>query len=72
VQAGAFSTEKNAQKQVDFFASIGKRAIIGTKLNNGRTLYVVSIEGFTNEQDARNVIAELKSKYNIETIIVAR
>ena len=72
VQAGAFSTEKNAQKQVDFFASIGKRSIIGTKLNNGRTLYLVSIEGFANEQDARNVIAELKSKYNIETIIVAR
>ncbi len=72
VQAGAFSTEKNAQKQVDFFASIGRRAVIGTKISNGRTLYVVSIEGFTNEQDARNVIAELKSKYNIETIIVAR
>jgi tetratricopeptide (TPR) repeat protein len=72
VQAGAFSTEKNAQKQVDFFASIGRKAMIGTKLSNGRTLYLVSIEGFTNEQDARNVIAELKSKYNIETIIVAR
>ena len=72
VQAGAFSTEKNAQKQVDFFGSIGRKAVIGTKISNGRTLYVVSIEGFTTEQDARSVIAELKSKYNIETIIVAR
>lgn len=72
VQAGAFSAEKNAQKQVDFFATIGKKAVIGTKLSGGKTLYVVFIKGFSSEQDARSFIAELKSKYNIESIIVAR
>jgi tetratricopeptide (TPR) repeat protein len=72
VQAGAYSAEKNAQKQVDFFATIGKKAIIGTRLSSGKTLYLVSVEGFSNEQDARSFIAELKSKYNIESIIVAR
>ena len=72
VQAGAFSTEQNARKQADFFASVGKKAIVSTKVSGGRTLYVVSLEGFASEQDARNTIAELKSKYNIESIIVAR
>ncbi len=72
VQAGAFSTAKNAQKQVDFFGTIGRQAIVSTKVSNGKTLYVVSVEGFTSEQDARSFIAELKSKHNIESIIVAR
>ncbi len=72
VQAGAFSTEKNAQKQVDFFSTIGKKAIITTKMSGDKTLYVVSIEGFTKEQDVRSFIAELKAKHNIESIIIAR
>lgn len=72
VQAGAFSTEKNAQKQVDFFSTIGKKAAITTKMSGDKTLYVVSIEGFTKEQDARSFIVELKAKHNIESIIVAR
>jgi len=72
VQAGAFSTEKNAQKQVDFFGTIGKKATITTKASGGKTLYVVSMEGFASEQDARSFIAELKAKHNIESIIVAR
>jgi len=72
VQAGAFSTERNAQKQVNFFSTIGKKAVVTTKLSGDKTLYVVSIEGFTKEQDARSFIAELKAKHNIESIIVAR
>lgn len=72
VQAGAFSTEKNAQKQVGFFSSIGKKAVITTKMSGDKMLYVVSIEGFTKEQDARSFIAELKAKHNIESIIIAR
>jgi cell division septation protein DedD len=72
VQAGAFSTKRSARKQVEFYSTIGRKADITTKLIGGKTLYVVSIEGFTNEQDARNFIAELKAKYNIESIIVAR
>jgi tetratricopeptide (TPR) repeat protein len=72
VQAGAFSTKKNARKQVKFFSSISRAAIITTKVIGGKTLYVVSLEGFTSEQDARAFIGELKAKHNIESIIVAR
>ena len=72
VQAGAFSSERKAQKQVDFFSTINRKAIVTSKISAGKNLYVVSIEDFTNEQDARDFIAELKLKYNIESIIVAR
>jgi len=72
VQAGAFSTEKKAQKQVDFFSTINRKAMITTKAGGGKTLYVVSIENFSNEQEARDFITELKLKYSIESIIVAR
>ncbi len=72
VQAGAYSTKRKAQKQVAFFSTINRQAIITAKESGGRTLYVVSIEDFSSEQDARDFIAELKLKYNIESIIVAR
>ncbi len=72
VQTGAFSSRGKAQSQVHFFSSIGKQAVIAAKVKGEKTFYVVSIEGYANEQDARNAIAELKSKYNIESIIVAR
>lgn len=72
VQAGAYSSEKKAQKQVDFFSTINKKAVITAKASGDKSLYVVSIEGFSSEQDARDFITELKLKYNIESIIVAR
>jgi len=72
VQAGAFSSARKAQKQVDFFSTINRRAIVTSKVGAGKTLFVVSIEDFSNEQDARDFIAELKLKYSIESIIVAR
>jgi hypothetical protein len=46
--------------------------MITAKVSGGKTLYVVSVEGFSNEQDARDFITELKLKYTIESIIVAR
>ena len=72
VQAGAYSTEKKAEKQVDFFSTINRKALITAKASGGKMLYVVSVEGFSNERDARDFITELKLKYNIESIIVAR
>lgn len=72
VQVGAFSTAENAQKQVDVLASFGIKAATATKNVNGRMWYVVSIEGFATEQEARTFIADLKAKHNINSIIVTR
>ena len=72
VQAGAYSTERKAKKQVYFFSTINRKAIITAKVSGDKTLYVVTIEDFSNEQDARDFITELKLKYAIESIIVAR
>jgi cell division septation protein DedD len=72
VQVGAFSTAENAQKQVDVLASFGVKAATTTKDVNGKIWYVVSIEGFATEQEARAFIADLKAKHNITSIIVTR
>ncbi len=72
IQIGAYSLEETAKKQINTLENIGQQAIITTKQSNGKTLYVVSIEGFMTEQETRNVIADLKSKHNIESIIVSR
>ena len=72
VQAGAYSTRRKARKQVDFLASINRTAVITKKESGGKTLYVVTVEGFSAEQDARDFIAELKLKYGMDSIIVAR
>ncbi|MDE3058712.1 MAG: SPOR domain-containing protein [Bacteroidota bacterium] len=72
VQVGAFSTSQNAQKQVDVLASFAISAVTSTKDAGGRTWYVVSVEGFATEQEARAFITELKTKHNINAIIVTR
>ena len=72
VQAGAYSTRRKAQKQVDFLSSINRSAVITKKISGDKKLYVVTVEGFSTEQDARDFIAELKLKYGMDSIIVAR
>ncbi|MGA7160020.1 MAG: SPOR domain-containing protein [Bacteroidota bacterium] len=72
VQTGAFSTKRKAKKQIEFFSTINRTAIVTPKKIGEKTLYVVSIENFPSEQEARDFITELKLKYNIDSIIVAR
>jgi len=72
VQAGAYSTRRKAKKQLDFLSSINRSAIITKKMSGDKKLYVVTVEGFTTEQAARDFIAELKLKYGMDSIIVAR
>ena len=72
VQTGAFSAMDHAQKQVTFLSTIGKNATVSSKQIGDKKLYVVSLEGFSNEIEARNCIAELKSKYSIDAIIIVR
>ncbi len=72
VQVGAFSTAQNAQKQIESLASFGIAATTTTKDVSRKAWYVVSIEGFATEQEARAFIAELKTKHNINAIVVTR
>jgi tetratricopeptide (TPR) repeat protein len=70
VQTGAFSTMDNAKKRAAFLDSIGRKGTINSKQVGGKTLYVVAVGGFSTEQGARDFIAELKTKYNVDSIII--
>jgi tetratricopeptide (TPR) repeat protein len=72
VQAGAYSTRRKAKKQVEFLSSISRTGVITKKISGDKKLYVVTVEGFATEQEARDFIAELKLKYGMDSIIVAR
>lgn len=72
VQTGAFSTRQSAQKQIDFLAGIDMKGILSTKQSGEKTLFVVTVEGFASEQEARASIADLQTTHNLQSIIVIR
>jgi cell division septation protein DedD len=72
VQVGAFSTRENALKQINFLATLGKTGTITSKSIGGKTLFIVLIEGFATENQARDFIVDLKTNHNIDAIIVLR
>ncbi|MCX6137628.1 MAG: SPOR domain-containing protein [Ignavibacteriales bacterium] len=72
VQTGAFSTQQSAQKQIDFLAGIDLKGVLSTKQSGDKKLFVVTIEGFVSEKEARTAIADLQTKHNIASIIIIR
>jgi cell division septation protein DedD len=72
VQAGAYSTSKNAEKQKNYFDDLGYKVEIVNKVRNGRNLFLVWIGSFRTMEEARSIVRELKSKYKIDSMIVER
>jgi cell division septation protein DedD len=72
VQTGAFSTQQSAQKQIDFLAGIDMTGVLSTKQSGEKKLFVVTVEGFASEQEARATIADLQAKHNLQSIIIIR
>ena len=72
VQVGAFSTAENAHRQKKFFQSIGESVDILNKVKRGRSFYLVWIGNFKSYEEAWKFGSELKGRYKIESIVVAR
>ncbi|MBI5476618.1 MAG: SPOR domain-containing protein [Ignavibacteriales bacterium] len=72
VQAGAYSTSKNAEKQKNYFDDLGYKVEIVNKVRNGRNLFLVWIGNFKTMEEARSIVREIKSKYKIDSMIVER
>ena len=72
VQVGAFSTAENANRQKNFFRNSGKPVEILNKVKSGKSFYLVWMGNFKNYEEARKFRSELKSRYNIEPIVVER
>jgi len=72
VQVGAFSTLQRAEELKSFFEGKGYSSNIFTMVTNGKKLHKVWVGEFQNQDDARRFSAEIKKKFSLESIVVAR
>ncbi|HUL45359.1 MAG TPA: SPOR domain-containing protein [Bacteroidota bacterium] len=72
LQTGAFSTLSNAQKQKNYFQELGYSVDINNKIRGNRSLYLVWVGGYKSVEEARAAVKEIRTKYNVESIIVQR
>lgn len=72
VQVGAFSTLQRAEELKNFFEGKGYSSNIFTMVTNGRKLHKVWVGEFQNQDDARRFSAEIKKKFTLDSIVVAR
>jgi hypothetical protein len=72
IQVGAFSTMKNAEELKTQFERESYTATISTVVTNGKTLHKVWVGEFRTYDSAKRFAGEIKSKYNIDSIVVTR
>ncbi len=65
IQAGAFSNKDNALSLQKDFVNAGYFSIIKDKSVAGSTFQVVYVGKFTNEEDAKNILQEIETKFKI-------
>ncbi len=72
IQTGAFSTSANAEKQKSFFEDKGLTVEVTNKVRGGRSLFLVWVGSYATAEDARRFGKEVRTKYNIDSIVVER
>jgi len=72
VQVGAFSTLQNAGELKAKFEKEGYQSNIFTIVSNGKKMHKVWVGEFQTYDEARRFTAEIKSKFNLASIVVSR
>jgi tetratricopeptide (TPR) repeat protein len=72
VQVGAFSTLQNAGELKAKFEKEGFQSNIFTIVSHGKKLHKVWVGEFQTYDEARRFNAEIKSKFNLTSIVVSR
>ena len=72
VQVGAFSTLQNAGELKAKFEKEGYQSNIFTIVSNGKKLHKVWVGEFQTYDEARRFTAEIKSKFNLASMVVSR
>ena len=72
VQVGAFSTLQNAGELKAKFEKEGYQSNIFTIVSHGKKLHKVWVGEFQNIDEARRFNAEIKSKFNLASMVVSR
>jgi hypothetical protein len=70
IQAGAFSSLDNAKSLSKSFEDAGYFSKIENKSVAGATFHVVYLGRFLNEEDAKKILLQVNSKYNLDGRIV--
>jgi tetratricopeptide (TPR) repeat protein len=72
IQVGAFSTLPRAEELKNFFEGKGYSSNIFTMVSNGKKLHKVWVGEFQNQEEAKRFALEIKKKFSLESIVVAR
>lgn len=72
IQVGAFSTLPRAEELKNFFEGKGYSSNIFTMVSNGKKLHKVWVGEFQNQDEAKRFAVEIKKKFSLESIVVAR
>lgn len=72
VQVGAFSTLQNAEELRAKFERENYSSNIFTIMNDGRKLHKVWVGEFQTYEEAKRFTVEIRSKFNLESIVVSR
>jgi hypothetical protein len=72
LQVGAYSQQENAEKQRLFFEDLGYSVEVINKVRDARSLFVVLVGNYKTTVEARTDGNEIKSKYNINSMVVTR
>lgn len=72
VQVGAFSTLQNAEELRAKFEHENYSSNIFTIVNNGRKLHKVWVGEFQTYEEAKRFTGEIRSKFNLASIVVSR
>jgi len=72
IQVGAFSTLQNAGELKEKFEKEGYQSNIFTIVSHGKKLHKVWVGEFQTYEEAKRFNAEIKSKFNLTSIVVSR
>jgi cell division septation protein DedD len=72
LQVGAYSQQVNAEKQKLFFEDLGFSVDVLNKVKSSRSLFVVLVGEYKSADEARAKGAEIKKKYNINSMVVTK
>ncbi len=72
LQVGAYSQQVNAEKQKLFFEDLGFSVDVLNKVKDSRSLFVVLVGEYRSVDEAKVKGAEIKKKYNINSMVVTK
>ncbi|HMK38875.1 MAG TPA: SPOR domain-containing protein [Bacteroidota bacterium] len=69
LQVGAYTTQTNAEKQKAFFEGLGYSVEMISRVKEGKSLFLVLVGSYSSAEEAKSKGAEIKAKYNVDSIV---